>query len=87
MSPDARPRLVHARLRRRGSDTWLLAPERGFVLRGSASAILALVDGARTCAEIADVLAARHLGTRADIDRDVRWLLDALAARGVVVAT
>jgi coenzyme PQQ biosynthesis protein PqqD len=80
---DARPRLAHARLRRRGNDVLLLAPERGFVLGGSAPAILALVDGERRVRDVIDALAARH-GARERIERDVCALLDDLARRGLV---
>jgi coenzyme PQQ biosynthesis protein PqqD len=80
----ARPRLTHARLRRRGDEVLLLAPERGLRLRGSAAEILALVDGERTVAEIVDQLAHDHAAAAPEpgaIRRDVLALFDALARR------
>ena len=84
MDPDARPRLQHARLRRRGDEVLLLAPERGFSLHGAAPAILALVDGSRTIAQIVDELVRDHAAPRETIESDVHALLEALACRGLI---
>lgn len=83
-SLDARPRLVHCRLRTRGDRTLLVAAERGLVLGGSAPTILALVDGRRTVAEVVDALVAAHPVSRDRVERDVLALIDALATRGFV---
>jgi pyrroloquinoline-quinone synthase/pyrroloquinoline quinone biosynthesis protein D len=74
-------RLRHARLRRRGEDLLLLGPERGLVLRGSAPAVLALVDGQRSLAAIVSELARAHGAPAAVIERDVVALFEALARR------
>ncbi|HZO14292.1 MAG TPA: pyrroloquinoline quinone biosynthesis peptide chaperone PqqD [Polyangiaceae bacterium] len=84
MDYDARPRLRHARLRRRGDAMLLLAPERGFSLGGAAPAILELVDGSRTVEQIVDALARDHAAPRETISRDVHALLEALARRGLI---
>jgi pyrroloquinoline quinone biosynthesis protein D len=84
LASSARPRLRHARLRRRGAEWMLLAPERGFRLGGSAPAILALVDGRRSIAELVDTLAAAHGSARETVERDVVDLLRRLAHRGLV---
>lgn len=82
--PGAVPRLRHARLRRRGEDLWLLGPERGLILRGSAPAVLALVDGRRTFAAIVAALAGSHDAPAAAIEREAAALLEALARRHLV---
>lgn len=84
IGPDARPRLVHCRLRKRGEDTLLVAAERGLVLGGSAPAILALVDGQRTVAEVVDALLATHEVDRLRVQHEVSALLDALRTRGLL---
>ncbi len=81
MSPDAIPRLRHARLRRRGERTMLLGPERGLLLGGSAPAVLALVDGRRNVAAIVAELASSHGVPRAIVEREVTGFLAALARR------
>jgi pyrroloquinoline quinone biosynthesis protein D len=64
----------------------LLAPERVVVLDDEARAILALADGARPVAAIADALAAEYDAERDAILADVTALLQELADRGFVVA-
>jgi pyrroloquinoline quinone biosynthesis protein D len=81
IAPGAVPRLRHARLRRRGDEVWLLGPERGLVLRGSAPAVLALVDGRRTVAAIVATLARAYDAPPGAIEGDVVSLLDALCRR------
>jgi PqqA peptide cyclase len=86
ISLDARPQLRNARLRRRGDATLLLAPERGLLLGGSAPAILALIDGARSVRDIIAELERSH-ASPADSDdagaigRDVVDLIEMLVHR------
>ena len=77
---DAQPRLRRAvRLRHhRARDRWLLlAPERGFVLNGSALAVVRSLLGGGTLAEIA---------ARVEVPDDAVAFVRALAARGLVEA-
>jgi pyrroloquinoline quinone biosynthesis protein D len=82
----ARPRLApHARLRRRGDETLLLAPERGFVLDGTAAEVLARCDGATAVDALVQTLAAEHQAPPEVVRRDVERLLAQLVARGAVI--
>lgn len=77
---EARPRLCRAvRLKHdRVRDRWLLlAPERGFVLNGSALAIVRSLAGVDTLAAIA---------ARVEVPDDAITFVRALAARGLVEA-
>jgi pyrroloquinoline quinone biosynthesis protein D len=62
----------------------LLAPERAFHVDANAVAVLELIDGTRTVAEIVDMLAARYGEARSVIEPDVVAMLDDLAAKRVV---
>jgi pyrroloquinoline quinone biosynthesis protein E len=62
----------------------LLSPERGLRLSPTAAAIVALCDGARDLEAIAAALAAQYRADRTRIEGDVRGLLVALRARGVI---
>ncbi|MFG1424919.1 pyrroloquinoline quinone biosynthesis peptide chaperone PqqD [Roseixanthobacter glucoisosaccharinicivorans] len=79
-APEARPRLPRGvRLRKDAHRGWLLlAPETVFAANGSAAEILELCDGARTFAELVDVLASRHGAERARIMCEAGRLLGAL---------
>lgn len=80
IAADARPRLCRAvRLKHdRVRDRWLLlSPERGFVLNGSALAIVRRLDGATTLATIAAELGHTD---------DVLALVDELVARRLAEA-
>ena len=82
----ARPRLiVGARLRFDAvrDRHVLLYPEGAIALNPSAVSVLELVDGTRTTEEIATELSARFEG--ADVRGDVEELIDAIAARGLIV--
>jgi coenzyme PQQ biosynthesis protein PqqD len=87
---ESRPKLAgKARLRRdrRMGDggAWLLFPEAGLRLNGSAREILAQCTGGQTVAQIVDRLAGEHGETdREAIARDVLAFLDALARRGLL---
>ena len=86
MIEGAKPRLARSvRLRHdRVRDRWLLlAPERGFVLNGSALAIVRLLDGTRTLAEV-----AAQLGSEAarDVAGDIDGFVHRLQERGLVEA-
>ena len=62
----------------------LIGPERGLVLDDTATAIVKLVDGARTIDAIVEALA---VGAPVEVvRRDVAAFLEALAARRMVVA-
>jgi len=61
----------------------LLIPEGAVRLNPTAVAVLELCDGQRTVDEIAATLSERYGG--ADVSGDVRELLDALTARGLVI--
>ena len=80
-----RPRLVEgARLQYddvRGEHL-LLIPEGAVRLNETAAHVLELCDG-RTLEEIAAVLSARYEGT--SVEDDVRELVDAMGARGLVI--
>ena len=84
IAPSAVPRLRHARLRRRGADLLLVGPERALLLRGSAPAVLALVDGRRSVAAITAALAAAHDAPAPRIEAEVVALLAELARRHMV---
>jgi hypothetical protein len=80
----ARPHLTHARLRRRGDAIFLIGPERGLLLGGSAAEVLSLVDGQRTVDEIVAELGRAHAADATEpsaIRRDVVALFEALARR------
>jgi pyrroloquinoline quinone biosynthesis protein D len=81
-----RPRLVTgARLQYDDvrSEHVLLIPEGVVRLNPTAAEVLELCDGRRSLDDIAGALSARYDG--ADVHDDVRELVDALAARGLVV--
>jgi coenzyme PQQ biosynthesis protein PqqD len=84
MSPDSIPRLWRlARLDHdpvRGRPV-LLYPEGAVLLNDTGKAILELVDGRRTVAEIAAVLGERY---NADVSADVSEYLSALEARELI---
>lgn len=62
----------------------LLAPERAFDIDDTAAAVLELVDGQRSCAEIVNLLAARYDEEREVICQDVLDMLGDLMARRVI---
>jgi coenzyme PQQ biosynthesis protein PqqD len=67
---------------------FLLYPERGLELSDSAARIVALCDGARTVAAIADELAAAASGApRERIESEVIDFLRALDDRGLLLVT
>ena len=81
-----RPRLVTgARLRydEVREEHLLLVPEGAVRLNPTAAAVLELCDGERSLDDIVGVLVARYEG--ADVSDDVRELVGAMAARGVLV--
>jgi pyrroloquinoline quinone biosynthesis protein D len=81
-----RPRLVTgARLRydEVREEHLLLVPEGAVRLNPTAAEVLELCDGERSLEEIVVALAARYDG--ADLDDDVRGLVDAMAQRGLLV--
>ena len=61
----------------------LLVPEGAVRLNPTAAQVLELCDGQRSVDDIVGVLAARHEG--ADLDADVRELVDGMAERGLLV--
>jgi pyrroloquinoline quinone biosynthesis protein D len=61
----------------------LLVPEGAVRLNPTAAEVLELCDGQRSVDEIVGVLNERYEG--ADLDGDVRELLDGMAERGLVV--
>ncbi|MBV8081640.1 MAG: pyrroloquinoline quinone biosynthesis peptide chaperone PqqD [Candidatus Eremiobacteraeota bacterium] len=67
------------------SRTVLLVPEGIVNLNAPAAATLSLLDGARTCDDIAAALSARFSSEPAAIAADVRELIGRLAAKGWVV--
>lgn len=64
----------------------LLAPERAFNVDGNAVAVLQLVDGRRTVAQIAGELAAKYDADQVVIERDVAAMVGDLVAKRVVEA-
>ena len=84
MSPDTVPRLWRlARLDHdpvRGRPV-LLYPEGAVLLNETGRAVLELVDGCRTVAEIAAILGERY---QADVTADVTEYLSGLAARELI---
>jgi pyrroloquinoline quinone biosynthesis protein D len=61
----------------------LLVPEGVVKLNPTAAEVLELCDGERSLDDIVDALSARYDG--ADLRDDVRELVDAMAAKGLVV--
>ncbi len=61
----------------------LLVPEGAVRLNSSAAEVLELCDGQRSVDEIVGVLAARY--DTAELDDDVRELVDGMAERGLLV--
>jgi pyrroloquinoline quinone biosynthesis protein D len=61
----------------------LLYPEGAIALNPTAVSVLELCDGKRTVDEIAAELSAKYNG--ADIRKDVEDLVEAIAARGLIV--
>jgi pyrroloquinoline quinone biosynthesis protein D len=81
-----RPRLVTgARLRydEVREEHLLLVPEGAVRLNPTAAEVLELCDGERTVEDIVGILAGRYEG--ADLDDDVRGLVDAMTQRGLLV--
>ena len=64
----------------------LLAPERAFNVDGNAVAVLQLVDGERSIAEIAADLAGAYNGDQVVIERDIVAMIGDLVAKRVVEA-
>ncbi|MFG1296409.1 pyrroloquinoline quinone biosynthesis peptide chaperone PqqD [Xanthobacter variabilis] len=62
----------------------LLAPERAFDIDAIAAAVLALVDGERTCGEIVDALALQYDEKREVIAGDVLAMIGDLITRRVI---
>ena len=89
ISVDRCPRLTPtARLRfdRHSGEHVLVHPERGLVLNHQAAELVALCDGTRTVAAIAERLAVRFSPrSAADVLRQVRLFLGDLATRGLVL--
>jgi pyrroloquinoline quinone biosynthesis protein D len=66
-------------------DAWvLLAPERLFLLDEQAAAILELVDGQRSLAVMADLLAERYGAPAELVAQDAGAMLDELAGKGLI---
>ena len=86
---DRHPRLTPtARLRfdRHSGEHVLAHPERGLVLNNQAAELVALCDGTRTVAAIAERLAVRFSPrSAADVQRQVRLFLGDLATRGLLL--
>jgi coenzyme PQQ biosynthesis protein PqqD len=61
----------------------VLVPEGAVLLNATAAEVLELCDGHRSLDDIVGTLAERYQG--ADVDGDVRRLLDAMAQKGLVV--
>lgn len=89
LAANRRPRLTsNARLRfdRHSGEHVLLHPESGLVLNESAAELVALCDGTRTVAAIAERLAVRYSPRPAnDVLQQVRAFLGDLATRGLVI--
>lgn len=85
---DRCPRLTPtARLRfdRHSGEHVLVHPERGLVLNARAAELVALCDGTRTVAAIAERLAVRlNPRSATDVLRQVRLFLGDLSTRGLV---
>ena len=64
----------------------LLAPERAFNVDANAVAVLELIDGRRSIADIAADLAQRFNAEQATIERDVAMMVDDLIGKRVVEA-
>jgi pyrroloquinoline quinone biosynthesis protein D len=62
----------------------LLAPERTFDLDATALAVLQLVDGTRSIADIATALAATYAADRSEIEADIIVMLNELSAKRVI---
>lgn len=87
LTPSAVPRLprgVRMRFDSVRNSQVLLAPERTFDLDETATAVLALVDGQRTIAQIATELATRYDADRAAIEADILPMLSDLASKRVL---
>ncbi len=87
LTPSAVPRLprgVRMRFDSVRNSQVLLAPERTFDLDETATAVLALVDGQRTIAQIATELATRYDADRAAIEADILPMLSELASKRVL---
>jgi len=70
-----------------GRGRWLiLAPERIFEPDDIAVEVLKLCDGARTVADIADVLAKEYNAPKEEVSTDIIAMLQDLADKGVVKA-
>jgi pyrroloquinoline quinone biosynthesis protein D len=64
----------------------LLSPERGLALSDTATEIVRLCDGTRTASEVVQACVARYTeGNAAQIETDVRRVLQELMARSLVV--
>lgn len=61
----------------------LLVPEGAVLLNPTAAEVLELCNGERSLDEIVGILAARY--ERADVDKDVRGLIDAMTDRGLLL--
>jgi coenzyme PQQ biosynthesis protein PqqD len=94
VSPDAKARLDErpvlapkARLRvdARTERCWLLYPERGLLLEGSAEALLRECNGERTLSEVLSRAAAAHGVSPDAIAAEAAAFLDDLTARGLLV--
>ena len=73
------------RLDRRTRRCWLLYPERGLLLEGSAEALLRECDGRRTLSEVLEHAAAAHGVSPGEIVKDATEFLAELTARGLIV--
>jgi pyrroloquinoline quinone biosynthesis protein D len=62
----------------------LLAPERTFDLDATALAVLQLVDGTRSIADIATALATTYAADRSEIEADIIVMLNELSAKRVI---
>ena len=62
----------------------LLAPERAFNVDGNAVAVLQLVDGARTVADIAAALAEKYAADKTVIATDIGRMIEDLVAKRVM---
>lgn len=79
----------HAKLRfDKPRDKWIiLAPERVFELDEIAYQVVSLCDGARTLADVVDLLSAKFdQAPREAIHRDVTAMLQSLADKGFIVS-